>query len=154
MDYAIAAGAVDIVDYLLGLPGIELDSSDLVNAASGISSFEKYDILAMQVSLSDPGEQILAGYRTQEVIFQNSPENYHAIFQKLLPRIDINAKNAEGMTPLIACTIANDYEGAKVLIDLGANAFLRYGNETALDIALRNVKTDPALVSLLRNAMK
>jgi ankyrin repeat protein len=68
--------------------------------------------------------------------------------------VGFNARDANDITPLIACTMANDASQAKILLELGASPFLRYKGQTPLDIALANPNADPDLISLLKAAMK
>lgn len=155
LDYAIAAGAVDIVDYVLASGKVSVDPSHLVIAALGLQSFNDYGIYSMQVSLSDPGSYIIPNYQSDEPVFYNTTSNYHAIFTKLLDRVsDPNGKNVDGITPLIASAMANDDAKARMLIDQGASPFLRYKDKAPLDFALANPDPNPALINLLKQAMK
>jgi len=154
LDYAIAAGAVDIVDYLVNTARVPVDASDLVIAAGGMESYYKWGISEMQVSLYDPRALLVKDYVEVEPVDWVVPQNYQTIFDMLVTKVDLNARDDKDITPLIACAMQNDYEGARVLIELGASPFLRYEGKTPLDIVLDNPKADPTLVKLLRNAMR
>ncbi|HPH60605.1 MAG TPA: ankyrin repeat domain-containing protein [Candidatus Syntrophosphaera sp.] len=154
LDYAIAAGAADIVDYLVNTAGVAVNASDLVIAAGGVDSFYAWEIPEMEVRLFDPGLLLVEGYEVSELGMTYDPDSYKAIFDMLVSRVDVNARDSEGKTPLIACTMQNDFEGAKALIGLGASPFLRFEGRTPLDYALDYPETDPRLVELLRSAMR
>ena len=109
LNYAIAAGAVDIVEFVLASGKASVDASQLVIAALGQQSFYDYDIYSMQVNLSDPGAYIIPNYKPQEPVFYSTLENYQRIFDILVGQVaDLNGRDKNGITPLIACAMYND----------------------------------------------
>jgi ankyrin repeat protein len=155
--YSIAAGDKDLVRKTLWNGKVTPDASHLVLAIMGDNSFYKYEIAEMQLELYDPGYYFNENYEGEERTFKNTPENYNDIFQTLLTKVkDLNARNSEDITPLIACAMANDKVKANILLDKGVNPFLRYQGMTALDILTESwgEDADPSLVEMLRNAMK
>lgn len=109
LDYAIAAGAADIVDYLVNTAGVAVNASDLVIAAGGVDSFYAWEIPEMEVRLFDPGLLLVEGYEVSELGMTYDPDSYKAIFDMLVSRVDVNARDSEGKTSLIACTMQNDF---------------------------------------------
>lgn len=102
----------------------------------------------------DPGLLLVEGYEVADTGLYYNPDSYKVIFDMLVTRVDVNARDQAGLTPLIACVRQNDYDLARALIELGASPFLRFENKTPLDMALDNPDTDPRLVELLREAMR
>ena len=106
----------------------------------------------MRVRLDAPGSDYIQNFMPENVDYDENPETYHKIFLKLIKSgADVNLRTNSGLSPLMASVLLNDLEKVKILLERGANPYLKFNGLTPYDQALETKK--PQMIDLLSKAM-
>lgn len=157
MHYAVAAGDSNMVAFLAGQGYLDAQDEEgatpLLYALAGARGYRDLGIEEMRERLVPPGRQYLTEF---EPFSMPSPSaaDYRAILRILVENgADVNLRTLDGISPLIGAAASADQAAIRLLLEYGANPYLKYNGKTPLDLAIE-MKREPGVIKLLREAMR
>ncbi len=159
MLYAVASGDTAIVDFFTGMKSAmqQVDgqgNSALLYSILGNIPYRELGMAAMQIRLEYPARIYNEYYEPFQPTLSNPQKNYNAITRLLISKgVDVNQRRKDGLSPLAASVLMNDYEATRILLENGANPYFKFQGKVPLDVA-KEKKVDSRIIDLLTKAME